>query len=442
MRFAPEKLLFLAYFLMLIIVGTILLSLNAASAHNKALSLIDAFFISTSVVCVTGLSTVAATDFSNFGLICIMLLMELGGLGIVTFSTIYIALPKKKISLAGTKLMREYFVSEIEYRPRKIIKSILLTTICFQAIGALLLYGRFASIGARNPAFNAVFHSISAFCNAGFSTFDDSLASFKGDAWVLSVVAILIVAGGLGFVVLRDIAYAMRQGGKRLSFHSKLVLQMSAALIVLGALLYMALEGGNSMAGLQGPELPLNAVFHSVTARTAGFNTVDVASMSDASKLGTMALMLIGGSPGSIAGGIKTTTFLLVLIFAFKGLGSRGLKHMGRSVSPETSLRAISFFIKALALLAAIVFALVIAEGAEMSKRGFSFIDLAFEAFSAFGTVGLSAGLTSSLGIAGKLIIIAAMFAGRVGLFTFVLAQGEKSVERFVDYPSAEVLVG
>ncbi len=442
MRFAPEKMIFLSYFLIIIIFGTLLLTLGIASAKQHPVSLIDAFFIATSAVCVTGLSPVAASDLSVFGQSCILLLMELGGLGIVSFTTIYIAMPRRKISLAGTKLMREYFISEIEYRPRNIIKGILVTTACFQAVGALLLYGPFASAGVGNPAFVSIFHSVSAFCNAGFSTFDDSLVTFRGDVYVLSVVSILIIAGGLGFVVLRDIARFLRREVSRLSYHSKLVLQVSAVLIVFGTLMYLILEGENSMCGMSFPGAQGNAVFHSVTARTAGFNTLDVASMSDASKLGTMMLMLIGGSPGSIAGGVKTTTFVLVLIFIFKGLGERGLKHMGRSVKKETSLKAVAFFIRALALLFAIVIALTIAEGRAMAAKGYGFLDLAFEAVSAFGTVGLSTGLTGSLGVVGKLILVVAMFAGRVGLFTFALAPMGRKVERFVDYPSADVLIG
>jgi trk system potassium uptake protein TrkH len=347
-----------------------------------------------------------------------------------------------------TRLIRDYYVDDVEHEARKIARNILLFTLLTETAGAVALYFRFAWLArggrvfADGVLFTAIFHSISAFCNAGFSLFSNNLESFGQEPLVLGVVATLIVIGGLGFVVVQDLGSRLRGKSRTISLHSRVVLYMSASLILGGAAVYYLLEGNRALAGMARPYGLLNAVFQSVTTRTAGFNVVDQAALSPASRFFTLLLMFTGGAPGSTAGGVKVTTMFLVLLAILRGTDASGsLNIRRRRIEPETVAQAQLFMLRALALLFASILGLCLSElSAAAANR--SFLNAMFESFSAFGTVGLSAGLTPQLSGAGKLIIIFTMFAGRVGLMTIAIARPLLARQQQFQYSSERILVG
>ncbi|HAP44176.1 MAG: hypothetical protein A2087_12760 [Spirochaetes bacterium GWD1_61_31] len=432
----------LMFFLLLILAGSLALSLPAAwsgsAVHPGRLPYIDALFTATSAVCVTGLGTVDTADFSRFGQVVILLLIQLGGLGIISFTSILLLVPGRRIPLRRINTIKSFSIDGVEHDPFKIVRSIVFFTFTSEAIGALALFGLFASSGQPNPAFNAVFHAISAFCNAGFSTYRDSLEGFAGHPAILLVVACLIVSGGIGFIVLHDVARRFLGRKRRLSYHSKLILLATAVLVGGGALLFWLLERRSAFAGLPPLHQAVNALFQAITPRTAGFNAVHQANLLQPSKFLTILLMVIGGAPGSIAGGIKVSTAYIVLLAMVKRANERGeINALGRRVSARTINSGVIYFIKAVFLLVCAAGLLSLVEG----PRGASLGDMAFEVASAFGTVGLSLDFTPTMSRLGKLIIIATMYAGRVGLFALVFFAVPGKKDNLV-YPEADILLG
>lgn len=431
-----------SYFLLVIGIGVILLSLPVAWAGEGRLSFIDALFTSVSAVCVTGLITVDTASYSLFGKVVIMLLIQFGGLGILTFTTVIFlsATRTKKVSLRNLQMVKSFYLDSIEFKAHHILKNILLLTFSIELLGALLLYLRFRSSVEVLSWFYALFTSVSAFCNAGFSLFSDSLAGYATDPFLLSVVMLLLVTGGLGFLIFNDIYRLLRREKKHLSLHTKIVLITTGGLILSSTLLYFLLEGSNSLEGMSLSHKLVNALFQAVTPRTAGFNVIDQASLSAPSKVLTILLMFIGGSPASIAGGIKTTTFAIVLLAILKEPDCNGRLKLGnRMVSQSLVNKAMLFLGKAVGILVVSIFLLTLTQMRAGSQL--SFFSLLFEAVSAFGTVGLSTGVTAGLSSSGKLIIIATMFAGRVGLISLTIPLF-KEREDAIDYPEEEVLVG
>ena len=443
-----KKLFLFTYFILLIILGTILLILPISWNGADRLHLVDAAFTATSAVCVTGLITVQTADYSIWGKIIILLLIQFGGLGIISFTTIYLAVPARKISLKRRNEVQEYYLSSVETDPKKIIKQIVIFTAIIEILGTVLLVKPFSANVKHGLLFVSLFHSVSAFCNAGFSLFRNSLEDYTGSVQVNLTIIFLIIFGGLGFVVLQDIKRKIFGENRHLTLHTKIVLLMSSALILTGALLYYIFEYNTSLHGMgQGGKI-LASFFQSVTTRTAGFDSVSQSSLSVPSKVLTLPLMFIGGSSGSIAGGIKVTTFFIVLIVALHGTDSRGeVKLFNQKISVGNLSRAQNFAIKAIIILFTSIFLLTITELHNFGKtagfnEGKEFLSVVFESFSAFGTVGLSLGVTQSLSIAGKFVIMLTMFAGRVGLISIAMPRIRKYSEYLVDYPRGEVLIG
>jgi len=405
----------------------------------EPLRYIDSLFTSVSAVCVTGLATVGTNDFSQFGQIVILFMIQAGGLGIITFSTIYLALPGSRVSLKNSKIIKEYFILDSNITPKDIIRAILTVTIVAELLGTVFLFIAFVGEGVGNPIFTSLFHSVSAFCNAGFSLFPDSMESFKNNRVINVTVSSLIIVGGIGFMVISDIIQKFRGKRKRLRFHSKLMLIASASLIFLGAVIYGSLEWNGAFGSLAAKDKFFPILFQSITTRTAGFNSIPQSDLSPASKFFTLFLMIIGGGSGSTAGGIKVSTAFILFIILFKGVDDSGeICLFNRRLTSDNLTRAALFFVKAVFIVFLSIILLTFFE----SGKGFSQLDILFECFSALGTVGLSTGLTSSLSMAGKLVIIGTMFAGRVGLFALIMPMNISSKDRFVDYPKGEVLIG
>lgn len=439
-HFSNDKVTIFSYFMTVILAGTLLLSLPFSWNGPGRIGVVDALFTSTSAVCVTGLTVVDTSLYSRFGQLVIMALIQFGGLGIVTFATLYVAAPRSKVSLVNRGIIKEMYIEEVESNPRTIVRNILVSTFGIELAGTLLLHASFERAGVAAPWFTAVFHAVSAFCNAGFSTFPDSLAGYIGDLPVNLVVIMLIVTGGLGFVVLQDMGDVFMRKKRRLAYHSIIVLVMTGALVFFGASAFYVLEYDGAYASLGVPGKMLAALFQSVTPRTAGFETVPQLTLGLPSVAVVILLMFTGGSPGSTAGGVKTTTVFMALAAAFRGPEDDGsLSYHGGALSPGTVARTLSVLAKALVLVCLSFFALLLFEG---GKPGASYANLLFESVSAFATVGLSRGLTPSLGLGGKLVIILTMFIGRIGLFAMSVSRPLDSADRFVDYPHESLMLG
>lgn len=444
-KLQAENLRLFAYFFLLIFVGTLAL-MHPAIYHNaKSAPLVDCIFTAVSAVCVTGLSTVDMTRYSALGFVLICALIELGGLGIITFISLLYARPTNKISLVNRKIVRNYFLDSVDGNPKRILWTIFSATISIQIIGALLLYVAFCTTNTpamAHPFGTALFLSVSAFCNAGFSPFADSLASFKTNYAVQIIIMLLIVFGGLGFSVFKDLWQSAKSKQRRMRLHSKIVLVMTIFLIISGSIFFYIIEENTAFAGLTLPQKIFAAIFQSITLRTAGFETVAQGNFSLSSSLISIVFMFIGGSPGSIAGGVKTTTFFLVLMYAIRGNEEKiRLNVMNRRVPSAITSKALSIVAKSIFILFVSVFVLTITERASLANNNFTFLDIFFEAASAFGTVGLSRGISSELSLMGKIVIICTMFIGRTGIFAMVLHQ-EKRIARLVEYPEETIMIG
>lgn len=438
-KIGRDRYIFLSYFTGVIFTGALLLSLPIAWKGPLPLRFIDALFTSTSAVCVTGLITVDTALYTRFGQIVIMLLIQAGGLGLIAFATIYVALPRRRISLLQKGFIGDYSISEVEYRPKDIIRTILAITFGIEILGMLLLNLSFAPRGLT--LFDSAFHAVSAFCNAGFSTRTTSLEEFVSDPIVNFAMIGLIISGGLGFVVVSDLA--MRARGKRLhlSYHSMVVIRTTTVLIAAGTIVYLMLEWDGAFAGLAYGQKAMAALFASVTPRTAGFDTINPAAFQSGSSIVTMILMFIGASPASTGGGIKTTTFFILLMTAFRYHdGTHELHFHRRAIHPATVYKAVGVVVKALLVVFATVLAMEAFEKGRVSPL--PPLHIAFEAISAFATVGLSLGITPTLSDPSKATIILAMFVGRVGLFAMALPRAGRKIEGYAALPSGDVMVG
>ncbi len=441
---SSERLALFSYFIGFILLGTLLLSFPVSWSGAGGISrvaLVDAFFTAISATCVTGLITIDTSLWSRFGQWIILALIQAGGLGIVTFGMLYLVLPKVRISLKNSKFLRESFVAEQMPRARQMIRSILGTTLFVEIIGAMLLILGFFRAGTTAPVFEGTFHAVSAFCNAGFSLFSEGLVPFRSDSLVNFTLMGLIVFGGIGFMVIRDIRRKFRDWRRPLLFHTRLMLLAVPVFIVVGFAGYLLLDTTGTFSDLPWGERLMAALFQSVTTRTAGFNTVDQASLSMTSRWLTLMLMLIGGGSGSTAGGIKASTAFILFIVLFRGVNERGdIRFLRRRIGSADVSRAAMFFLKAISLLFISIIMLGIIE--YPNSGGFTASEIVFECVSALGTVGLSMGITSALSTGGKLVIAATMFAGRVGLFSLVIRMVRDRAEALIEYPKGEVLIG
>ena len=431
-----------AGFLCIITLGTLLLLLPAASADRQSAPFLTALFTAVSSTCVTGLVLRdTGSGWSGFGQAVILLLIQIGGLGFMTVATFLYHVFQKRMGLRGRELMVESINTSQVGGIMRLARQIVILTAAFEGAGALLLLIRFAPrFGFGRGLWLSLFHAISAFCNAGFDLMGiespgSSFTAFYDDGFVNLVLMVLIQVGGLGFLVWDDLLRC-RLDWRRWRLHTKLVLVVSALLTFGSALLFLLFEGQATGAGLSAGGRIWTALFASVTARTAGFNTVDVGAMSGAGKLLTIFLMMIGGSPGSTAGGVKTTTVAVIALFTFASFrGREKPTAFGRSISAETFRKSCSilFFNIGLAMLAAIVLCAV---------QPLDPIDAVFETVSAIGTVGMTAGITQSLRPFSALVVALLMFLGRVGSVSFAVALFARRSAPPVEYPAEEITVG
>lgn len=402
----------------IILFGSVLLTLPMFTNSGEGTPFIDALFTATSATCVTGLTTLTTSEHWNMGGQLIILgLIEVGGLGFMMMPFIFFAVMKRKVGLVTRIIISESLNLDGLSGVIKLMYYILRFAIGFQLLGAILLAVDFIpTYGIGKGIWYAIFHSISAFCNAGFDLFGDSLVGFQGNAYVLLVISGLIIAGGLGFIVWQDLM-AFRKT-KKLSLHSKLALTVSISLLVFGTIVfYVSESGGRFIVNDTSPiNRFANMLFMSVTARTAGYFSVDYGNVSQAGILFTIVLMFIGGTSGSTAGGLKTTTFGVLLIQTISMLKGRvHAEAFHRTIRPSVVSRALTLFFITLTLCIAVTMVMSVTEVLPRF-RGIEY--LLFETFSAFGTVGLTMGLTPSLSLMGKLLIIALMYIGRVGILT------------------------
>ncbi len=434
------------YFLLTILLGTAVLLLPI-SEKEQPITLIDALFTSTSAVCVTGLTVLdTGKDFSFFGQIVILILIQLGGLGIMTFTTGLLVSLGSRLSFHDRYGFSQSFSSGSGIHYVTLLKAVISTTFIFEFLGAVALYIKFQTQYPTGKAvFYAIFHSISAFCNAGFSTFSNSLESYRSDGYTVLVFSLLIISGGLGFIVIREVYARLTKKEVMLSLHSKLCLTTTGILLVGGTVVFYFTEYHNAFKSTGFGYNLLNAFFQSVTCRTAGFNTLSQVNLTEVSILITMILMFIGACPGSTGGGVKTTTFATVMLLVWNRFrGKRSVAAFKRSISADSVRRALTVTLLAF-LVIVVMFVLFVFIEEEpiphLVSKGV-FVDNLFEVISAFGTVGLSLGATSTLHDWGKILLILLMFAGRVGLLTLAFALARPAEQGEIVYLEEEILVG
>lgn len=427
-------------FLGLILLGTLLLMLPIASNNGQGLGFVDALFTATSASCVTGLIVVdTGTYFTWFGKLVLIVLIQIGGLGIMTLTTLLTVIIGKKVSLQERLYLQESFnqpdVGGVVRLSLNIIKYALLIEF---AIGTLLAFGFYDSLGLEGIAFG-YWHAVSAFCNAGFDLLGDynSLTNYTDNFIINFSIMLLIVVGGLGFFVLDDIKRS--RSWRNFSLHTKIVLSTTFWLVVVGTVLLWLLEADNqaTLAAMGLGEGVMAAAFQSITARTAGFNSLNLAAMHESSLFVLIILMFIGASPGSTGGGIKTTTFVILLLFTWGLLrGKHDVVIFGRRVEADTVNKA--YIVVSLCIMWVLLafLALLILDG---GRHPFSFV--LFEVVSAFATVGLGIGITHEWDALAKLILIFTMFIGRVGILTFVLSFLQRGNDK-IKYPSEHINIG
>ncbi len=434
---------YIAYgFFILILTGTLLLMLPFASRSGESIGFVDALFTATSASCVTGL-IVADTwsQWTLFGQLVIITMIQIGGLGFVTIGVFFAIVLRRRIGLRQRGLIQESTSALKIGGTVKLAKKIVFGTLCFEGIGAILLSIRFIpEFGALKGIYYGVFHSISAFCNAGFDLMGrreaySSLTSFYDD-WVVNLVIMsLIIIGGLGFIVWDDIS---RHGlhVKKYLLQSKIVLLTTAVLVLGGGVLFYLLERDHLIADMSVSGKILTSLFSSVTARTAGFNTTDTASLTDGSKLLTMILMFIGGSPGSTAGGVKTTTIIVLFLYVRANLRrTYSVNVFGRRLEEGAVTRAAAIVTinMTLALGAALIL---------MMLQPLSLTDTLFETFSAIGTAGMTTGITRQLTPLSRILVALLMYCGRLGSMSFALAFTQQKRVVPVQNPEEKISVG
>ncbi len=440
-RWATPVRLIVLSFLGIILTGALILMTPLSSADGGWTGFVDCLFTATSAACVTGLAVVdTAGHWSLFGQVIVLLLIQTGGLGAMTIITGFFSVVRKRTSLADTRMLMQAAGNDSYAGVAQMVRRLFLGTLIFEAAGAVLLATRFVpEFGWGRGLWFSLFHSISAFCNAGFDLLGDykggaSLSAFATDPVVVLTVTALILIGGLGFIVWDDLLNAKFRL-KSLKLHSKLVLVMTAVLILAPFALFLIFEDGAAFAGRSLGDKLLLSLFQTVTPRTAGFATVPMASLSDAGLLLTMVLMLIGGSPGSTAGGVKTTTVAVVLICTAASMKKSPPTAFKRRIEDDIVRQATAIVVIYLTAIIAGTCALCVVDAVTLREA-------LFEVISAIATVGLSTGITPGLGVAAKLMLTALMFAGRIGGLTMAIAlTGEQSASP-VKFPTGKLLVG
>lgn len=435
----PARVLVLG-FLAIILIGTVLLMLPLAVVGER-LPFIQALFTATSAVCVTGLVVVdTGTTFSTFGQVVILSLIQIGGLGFMTMATLIFMVLGRKIGFRSRQLIQESLNQFSTQGVVRLVRTILLYTFAVEGVAALILGLRFVpSMGWLRGMYYGIFHAVSAFCNAGFDLMGNftSLTAYSADPVVNITVMALFIGGGLGFTVVRDILINWRKP-QNLSFHSKLVLLLTGFLLLTAFVVIFALEYTNpaTLAGIPWLEKIMGTAFTAATPRTAGFNTLPTDGLRHSTLFFIIILMFIGASPASTGGGIKTATLGVVLVAVYSMVrGDADAVLFKRRLPQYIIHKALAIIMIGISLVVVVTLILSITEG-------FDFLVVLFEVVSAFGTVGLSAGITPSLSAVGKLLIIFTMFVGRVGTVTLTLAFGQRMKVYNIRYPEDRVLVG
>ena len=425
-------------FAILIIIGGFVLSLPIFTKSGKSTNLIDSMFVAASASCVTGLTTVnTAEHWNSYGHLLILFLIQIGGLGVMTLATLFPLLLRKKIGLKSRQILKEQLNIDSLQGIMKLFKYVLVFTFLVEFLGAFLLSLRFVPIfGMGKGWWYSIFHSISAFCNAGFDILGDSIYPYRNDTLINVTLISLVVIGGLGFMVTAELF--RKRSFKKLSTHAKLVLIISAFLIVIGSLAFYLIErqagGVLYQEGIKNSIL--QSTFQSVSARTAGFYSVKLNQMHDTSVIFLSVLMVIGGSPGSTAGGLKTTTFgVLVLstISIFKQEDE--VKIFNKHIDSKTIRKALAIIMVYFGLIFLVIFILSLSEN-------FKVLDIFYEVASAFGTVGASRGITGDFSKIGKILITLSMYLGRIGPMTMAYSIGLKSKTKYIRYPEANISIG
>lgn len=441
-RLNPAQILVIG-FASIILIGSILLNLPIASNNGESVGYINALFTATSAVCVTGLVVVdTGTHWTAFGQTIILLLIQIGGLGFMTMATFIAFILGKRISLRERLIMQEALNQFNISGVVRLTQYILFMTFTIEGIGAFFLSFRFIPIyGVKKGILYSIFHSVSAFCNAGFDLIGNfrSFTPFSNDILINVVVWFLIIIGGLGFTVIIDILQIKKF--RKLSLHSKLVLTLTSIFILVPFLLIFMLELKNpsTLAGMSSKGKFLSAMFQAITPRTAGFNTLPLDQMATASIFLIIVLMFIGGSPGSTAGGVKTTTAgILILSILSIIRGKQDTEVFNRRIAKEIVDRALA--VVGIGMLWVIVVTMILS----ITEKGHTFLEIFFESMSAFGTVGLSLGITPELSFMGKIVIGVTMFTGRLGPLTIALAlaRQQQKNQGLVRLPEGKVLVG
>lgn len=443
---SPARRIFFS-FALVILVGSLLLSLPLVQLASSKATYMDHLFTTVSMVCVTGLFTESvASTYNGWGQLICMLLIQIGGLGILTFIGLFFIEKRRKLGYKNRQTLRDSFSFSNNQSLSRFVRSIFMTTFIIEGLGALLLMIRFIPrFGWGHGIFNAIFVSISAFCNAGFDNFGgDSMMSFQTDWLVNLTLSILIITGGLGFMVWFDLATKAKNqsGRKTLRFHTKVVLWLTAAILILGTLTSLLTEFDNpaTIGSLPFGDKVLVSFFQTVSMRTAGFASLDYTRAHPVTLFVYILQMFLGGAPGGTAGGMKITTFLVLLLLVRKEL--LGLPHTNlgkRTISPELVQRSFG---------AAVIFQLTFLLGlfgiCLVTPAGQRFIYLAFEVASALGTVGVSANVTSTLNGAGLSIIMALMFIGRIGPLTLMVSLNQYQAKKAdtLQYVKADLIVG
>ncbi|HQB35866.1 MAG TPA: TrkH family potassium uptake protein [Syntrophorhabdus sp.] len=416
------------------------------SATKDHLTLVDALFSSASAVCVTGLVVIdIGKDLSLAGQIITMMLFQCGGLGIITFSVFFFHLMGRSVSFKGREIVQSTFL----HTPRKdfqiILKSVLLSTLIIESFGTVLLFFRFSQDFSPGQAFyHSIYNAISAFNNCGYSLFSDNLIQYQSDVIVNITIMGLIVLGGIGFIVQHEVLSRMRNTRNRLSLHTKIVLATTGILVVGGAVLFYLFEKNNIIRDASWQSKVLISLFQSITPRTAGFNTVDIGQLTNDTILLLMTLMFIGASPGSTGGGIKTTSTALLFFVLWNRLkGQEEVSVFNRTIPRETITRAISI-IFASAFSIALITSIVLLAGPKTnpSESRYLFVEYLFDTISAFGTVGLTMGITPKLSDLQKILIMIMMFVGRVGPLTLAFSLSIQASKKSIVYAEENIMVG
>lgn len=438
-KMTPSQILVMS-FIIIIVIGTTLLMLPIATRDGMGNEFITALFTATSAVAVTGLSVIdISKEFTVFGQIVVLVLIQLGGLGIMTFSSLVMLLIGKRISYDQKVIIKEGLNQDSLNGIMRFVKNLIKIVLIIEGIGAALLTAGFMAKFPLNQAvYLGIFHSISAFCNAGFALFPDNLISFSDNYIILYTISFLIITGGIGFGVIAAVIEYFKSRKNKMSITSKVALKITGLLLLFGTILIFLIEQSNfnTLGKMSFSQQIAAAFFQSVTTRTAGFNSIDLASMKPATVFVFLFLMFIGASPGSTGGGVKTTTFGVILYSVIATIkNKRNVELENRSIPWEVINRAFSILIISLTYITIVSGAIILFEEREI-------VPVLFEVISAFATVGLSLGITSSLTVFSKLLIIVTMFIGRVGALTVVLALSEESVVAKYKYPEENIMVG